>query len=439
MAETSGSLKQEETIARCQESIFPRWVAVRQQQQQQQQQPGVTATDDVSSKNSRRATIVSFNMLAQGAIRRSIFSYCSKRALKWNYRRANLLRELRLLAGVEGDAGGRPADIICLQEVDDQFYRSFWEPAMKEAGFRGEMLPKGYPDHAQAAHGCAVFWRDALFECAEYERVDFRDCGEGTEGVEHDELARRGVAQLLLLRWREGSTPACRGVAISNTHLYWNPRYEYVRLKQAFLVMERLFALLRRTSDHYAPFLVGDHNATPDTFCYDLLTNRVTLDDDPRWQRLLLPAEHFEAGANDLKAVVAESNDGTLVNKTLKREIASVADRKRIEDAKALVAHARESLPILVNPYNGYSTLTGQWTNEPSGVPPHTTVGQAWSGPLDYVFIPGDTEVAGTESVPVHVEALLRVDDAEVLKVQEGLPNDWRGSDHVPVGVSFSC
>jgi mRNA deadenylase 3'-5' endonuclease subunit Ccr4 len=430
--ESSGSLEPQKIpevlLQAARDSINPRWVTVQEQQ-----------------AGEKPINIVSFNMLAQGAIRREIFHYCSSFCLKWKYRRAKLLEELSLLVGAKGDADGRPADILCLQEVDDQFYQSFWAPKLQEMGFKGEMLPKGYPDHNKGAHGCAIFWRDDRFEVLGYDRVDFRTIAEGTVGVEHEELSRAGVGQLLLLRVR-GGDPS-KGVAISNTHLYWNPRYEYVRVRQAFLMVERMCELLRTHNDVcFAPFFCGDHNATPDTFCYDLLTRRITSgEDDPRWHRLLLPAEHFEPGSNDLNTVVQESNDGTLVEKPLNRPIETEGDRKRVNDAQQLVGRATKELPLLRNPYDGYAALTGQRTHEPSGVPPHTTVGVAWSGTLDYLFYPKSQVCPSPEGSgellrfsPVRVDALLRVPDADVLKVQGGLPNDWRGSDHVPVGISFS-
>jgi mRNA deadenylase 3'-5' endonuclease subunit Ccr4 len=49
--------------------------------------------------------VLTFNLLAQGHIKRCLFPYCAKETLKWPYRRVRLIAELKAYQ----------ADICCFQ------------------------------------------------------------------------------------------------------------------------------------------------------------------------------------------------------------------------------------------------------------------------------------------------------------------------------------
>eukprot|EP01027_Heterolobosea_sp_BB2_P019134 GEZU01026881.1.p1 GENE.GEZU01026881.1~~GEZU01026881.1.p1 ORF type:complete len:145 (+),score=29.27 GEZU01026881.1:118-552(+) len=93
-------------------------------------------------------TIASYNILAQHLIRRSIFGYCSKNALKWPTRRENLKRDVKEL----------DADILCLQECD--YYDEFFKPELEKIGY--DSVFKKKPGNNKF-DGCAIFYkRDKL-------------------------------------------------------------------------------------------------------------------------------------------------------------------------------------------------------------------------------------------------------------------------------------
>jgi mRNA deadenylase 3'-5' endonuclease subunit Ccr4 len=81
--------------------------------------------------------VLSYNVLAQLFIKRELYPFASKNALRWGHRQKQLLSEI--LAS--------QADIIALQEVDN--YKTFWQPKLFAAGYDVVHLSKdGHPSRA---------------------------------------------------------------------------------------------------------------------------------------------------------------------------------------------------------------------------------------------------------------------------------------------------
>lgn len=141
---------------------------------------------------------------------------------------------------------GLAADIICLQEVEDDTFGAL-EAGLASLGYVGHYTKKGQgkPD------GCALFYRQDVFAPLQLIRVDYLDGGEGHGNSGH-------IAQIALLKH------AGRLLGVAHTHLKWDaprtPReeqYGYRQIRQ-----------LLRERDRYAPsgsawIVCGDLNATP--------------------------------------------------------------------------------------------------------------------------------------------------------------------------------
>jgi len=71
----------------------------------------IPETSHFEDKVQQELRIMSYNMLAQQLIKRNLFSFCSNRSLKWNYRSEKLVEQIV----------SYNADIVCLQVRSSSF------------------------------------------------------------------------------------------------------------------------------------------------------------------------------------------------------------------------------------------------------------------------------------------------------------------------------
>merc|ERR1719161_1784557 len=68
---------------------------------------------------------MNWNILADLYASESVYPYCERWALSWNWRKHLIVKELKSMA----------ADIITLQEVQKDAYDDWFKPQLAEAGF----------------------------------------------------------------------------------------------------------------------------------------------------------------------------------------------------------------------------------------------------------------------------------------------------------------
>jgi len=197
--------------------------------------------------------VMSYNTLAQSSIRRNVFDWCSEKALKWAYRKTLLITEIK-------NSG---SDIICLQECDSHFYKEFWNPTMLSNGFQSV-----YKANSKSGnHGCAIFFNTNKFEQVKYEEMEYSKMSENYEGTAKSELNCQNVGQVLALKCKGNES---KGLIISNTHLFWNWKYEFVRIKQAMMLLEKVNEWRKELG--YSVVMCGDFNMNPNSHAYHFLT-----------------------------------------------------------------------------------------------------------------------------------------------------------------------
>eukprot|EP01116_Phalansterium_solitarium_P007123 TRINITY_DN1962_c0_g1_i1.p1 TRINITY_DN1962_c0_g1~~TRINITY_DN1962_c0_g1_i1.p1 ORF type:complete len:320 (+),score=62.77 TRINITY_DN1962_c0_g1_i1:60-1019(+) len=300
--------------------------------------------DELLRESYVRIKIMTYNTLATSLLRRKSYAYASDQSLKWKSRRVILVKEI-----VESGA-----DIACLQECDTALFDSFWQPQMKAKGYSGVFKAFTAADHALGHHGVATFYRADRFVEVGRRTIDFRDLAAEAHGVEAEELDRPNAALILALRplaagfWAESLDDTC-GIVVANSHLFWNWKYEWVRVKQAKRLLEEIVDINRDLG--FAAVFCGDINATPETPTYKFLTTRAASERD--LLQMLTPRDHRSDTISDLNAQIAESLSG--LHWEPKSETAEEA--ARFEAAKQLWEEARRTVPRCTSVYRNYRKM----------------------------------------------------------------------------------
>jgi len=191
--------------------------------------------------------VVSYNILADLYVdseysQTVLFGYCPTYALDINYRKQILFKELL----------GYNADVICLQEVDSKVFRYDLEPVFKSIGILGRFCAKG-----DISEGTAVLFRENKLKHVQSWRVvladllqndplfvDVYDCVRLNPSVATRFAERYSTLQVELLE----CVPTGKLLLVANTHLYFHPDADGIRLLQgtvAIKYLERLLCQLR--------------------------------------------------------------------------------------------------------------------------------------------------------------------------------------------------
>ncbi|KAJ7487688.1 Endonuclease/exonuclease/phosphatase [Mycena galericulata] len=208
--------------------------------------------DCAGSQDGIRVKLMTWNLLAQCLVRRELFP--TSNCLKGVQRQPMLHTEIL----------AQNADILCLQEVDSL---EKLMPALEAADYQAH-----YCAGPAKKHGCLVAFKKT------YTKVEERLIHYDEQHVrsEGDERARRGasfrtknIGSLIALK---NSAKDGEGVVIGTTHLFWHPRYEYERTRQAGILIREIVKFRSDLHLENWPCLIaGDFNFSPDDPGYSLL------------------------------------------------------------------------------------------------------------------------------------------------------------------------
>ena len=239
-----------------------------------------------SDSSALQFRVVTYNILADIYATQNVFPYCPKWALSWRYRKIQLLRELQQY----------DADIICLQEVQQDHYQQFLLPNLERMGYTGLYKSKTRDSHGNGGKvdGCAILFKRERFKmCGSYYEIEFNkvayqmaqqgafgasnSSGSNRSGFSNDigvqaclkRLCRDNVAQAILLQ-ATAPNGELRSICVANTHIFWDPDYPDVKLWQTYYLLRELE---RITGSSQMPLvLCGDFNSTPESSVFDLIT-----------------------------------------------------------------------------------------------------------------------------------------------------------------------
>jgi len=329
-----------------------------------------------------------YNILAESYAMPERCSYCPVWALSWEYRKLRLLQELFYY----------DPDVLCLQEVEAEQYKVFFEPEMANRGYDGVFRPKSRArtmEDWRKVDGCVIFYKRDQFVVLKEYLIEYQSIAlqkhellTTNELKDNDQcglnrlITKDNIGLALLLqpipqnsRVPRGATPYYTGeekVLVVNTHIHWDPEFSDVKLMQSQLLMERLMDINSRQAPEgeTLPMIVcGDFNSIPGSAVYKLLTSGE------------VEGNHKDFHNYDYGAY---SNDGLKHRILLKSAYAEVC-----------------------------------------GEPPFTNYTGDFVGVLDYILHTGED---------VSPERILRpVDESIVLLHNGALPNPYMCSDHIPL------
>lgn len=390
----------------------------------------------IATGNRGGLRVMTYNILADMYAARdcdsvAMYSHCEAQYLCRKRRMPMILYELLAFH----------PDIICLQEVDADIYNHLFRPVMESQGFQGY-----YSNKASAQlEGCAMFWSLKRFQPAGpasmrkfYLRDLFQDptsllldCKwESLRDInqildDNSELRRiteEKVGQVLQIAELNFVAPKAGQpdrVLIGNTHLFYHPLADHVRLMQAYMI-SRQMEIERHRNGIPCPFIIcGDFNSSPLSGAVQLmLQKQVGPENHDVWRNL----HSYEWGMGDEEFLMDHGYIGNSVDSgvPLYEEEAfedAVESFEDIEDSKARAVPRICLPPTFPNLVPGYSDC-----------PEFTNYSVDFLETLDYILVtmPSPNDAFGL--LPLRAAPL---PTASEMKPFVGMPNEYMPSDHV--------
>ncbi|GLJ42682.1 hypothetical protein SUGI_0884930 [Cryptomeria japonica] len=331
---------------------------------------------------------------------------CPAAALEWNNRKHKLVSEIIAYN----------ADIICLQEVEEEHYKKYFLNQFRNHGYDGRYLakPSGNPKE-----GCATFLLRERFSCMEeievvYGNQEFCNLvGEKLYLTGHDpqsyhpkshskptqKTLRRfranNIALILLLSFDSNL------ICVANTHVLANKDLPDVKMWQAYCLLHKLEEIsMEKGNDDMPMVICGDFNSFPRSAAHCLLVGN-EIDQNHK---------HLEAG-------------------TKYRFDANKLKRRYIELSSAYSAYFEQGVSDCGDENDD---VMKRWMNPQTKEPVFTHYVSDFQETLDYIFYTHNN---------LEVEKLLEVVDWDTVSQAEDkyIPSSVWPSDHMLLLAQFSC
>lgn len=229
--------------------------------------------------------VISYNLLADYYAdsefsRTELFPYCPPFALAIDYRKLLFIREIL----------GYHADICCLQEVDSKVFDLDLNICLGNDGMAGVFQKKG-----STAEGVATFYHCSKFELIQTYGFNLAEemtkqpyfetlYGKirGNEKLCERMLSLSTALQVTILK----SKITGKYLVVANTHLYFHPDADHIRLLQIGFFMLYIQHIYQKTitelglsEQQISIIFCGDFNSVPECGIYKLMTEKLVPDD----------------------------------------------------------------------------------------------------------------------------------------------------------------
>ncbi|KAM5237609.1 protein angel homolog 2 isoform 2-T2 [Ctenodactylus gundi] len=380
------------------------------------------------SENKFDFSVMSYNILSQDLLEDNshLYRHCRRLVLHWSFRFPNILKEIKHF----------DADVLCLQEVQEDHYGTEIRPSLESLGYHCEykMRTGRKPD------GCAICFKHSKFSLLSVNPVEFyrRDIP----------LLDRDNVGLVLLLQPKIPCVASPAICVANTHLLYNPKRGDIKLTQLAMLLAEMSSVAHQKDGSFCPIVMcGDFNSVPGSPLYSfikegklnyegLAIGKVSgQEQSSRGQRILsIPIWPPNLGIS--QNCVYEVQQVPRVDKT-DGEVAQT----QLENTEVLVTTEKLSSHLqhrfsLSSVYSHYFPDTG--------IPEVTTCHSRSAITVDYIFYSAEKEEVsgqpGTEVTLVgglKLLARLSLLTEQDLWTVNGLPNENNSSDHLPLLAKF--
>uniref|UniRef100_A0A8D0HPK3 Angel homolog 2 n=1 Tax=Sphenodon punctatus TaxID=8508 RepID=A0A8D0HPK3_SPHPU len=377
-------------------------------------------------------TVMSYNILSQDLLEDNfhLYKHCRESVLIWNYRFPNILREIKDL----------DADVLCLQEVQEDHYRREIKPTLESWGYHCEykMRTGRKPD------GCAICFKASKFNLLSSKPVEFFRWNIPL-------LDRDNVGLVLLLQPRFNSNTSA-AVCIANTHLLYNPRRGDIKLTQLAMLLAEIANVAYREDGRFCPIIIcGDFNSVPGSPLY-----RFIKEGNLNYEGLAIGKvsgqEQFPRGQRILPIPIWPQSLGisqSCVYDELQKKRKKENDAGREEMKEAVLENSEEpvvaadTLPTNLRHCFLFSSAYSHYFPD-SEVPEVTTCHSRSAVTVDYIFYsaakddiaaqPGAEDIFDGGLKLLGRLSLLTEKD---LWTVNGLPNENNSSDHLSLLAKF--
>ncbi|CAG9099590.1 unnamed protein product [Plutella xylostella] len=239
---------------------------------------------------SERFRCVTYNILADlycdsDFTRTVLHPYCPPYALHIDYRKQLIIKELL----------GYNADIMCLQEVDAKIFNHCLNPLLSIEGFDGCFYKKG----KQVAEGLGCFYRRDRFSLISEHQIVLSEVIKSEPCFKSIWESIKDNAALLERLLDRSTASSCtilqsadnpeQIVVVGNTHLYFHPDADHIRLLQGGMFIYWLRDIVKKTKEQFpnktvSLILCGDFNSVPSCGIYQLYTTGLAPSDLPDWK-----------------------------------------------------------------------------------------------------------------------------------------------------------
>ncbi|KAL9604855.1 MAG: hypothetical protein Q9219_000303 [cf. Caloplaca sp. 3 TL-2023] len=355
-------------------------------------------------------SVLSYNILCDKYATTSQYGYTPSEVLSWNYRKDIILGEVK----------EHNADIVCLQEVDQERYNEFFRRELAPQDYRGVFSPKTRAKtmadkEARFVDGCATFYKNSKYLLLDKHVIDFANTAINRPDMkgEHDTFNRvMPRDHIAVVTFFENRATGSRLIVV-NVHIYWDPAFKDVKLVQVAIMMEQVSRLADRWAKHPP--------------CSDKTAVRLAESDGEsvmaaveKSQDEFAPSQDYPNGTQIPLLICGDFNSaaGTGVHDLITQ--GSVGG-----DHADLAEHSYGNFTRdgMAHPFTLKSAYSG--TDELS----FTNYTPTFSGVIDYIWYSTNA---------LQVRGLLGDVDLEYLSKVPGFPNHHFPSDHLALKAEFS-
>ncbi|KAI5952581.1 hypothetical protein KGF54_003448 [Candida jiufengensis] len=221
-----------------------------------------------SINKDNKFSIMTFNLLSRHYIWRDVYEQNNPDDLDWTKHRFPLINQTIRQFN---------CDIMCFQEMEYYVYKRHWSKNFPNENFKSFYMQKSSPEYNsnENTDGVAIFINTERFDVIEEHRINY-----GEEILKHEKnydltndllkrvIPRNTVGIILKLHDKRFN----KILYVTNTHLYWSPEYNDVKIIQTKLLLNKLNSC-RKEMDSSVLFL-GDLNSNFNSDVIKLIQER---------------------------------------------------------------------------------------------------------------------------------------------------------------------